>query len=62
MVPSTKLIKDITESYKDDVLALYASTDLANKKLKWKAEKNLNDRIRTAWNGNKIIEIVLFRI
>lgn len=33
-----------------DVIKVYADTSLANRSLEWKAEKNLSDMVRTAWN------------
>ena len=48
-VTNTKLNYEITGRREGDVPALYASTDLARQKLKWKAEKDLNDMIRSAW-------------
>ena len=48
-VTNTKLNYEITERRPGDVPKLYAATDLANEKLGWKAEKNLDEMIGSSW-------------
>lgn len=49
-VTGTKLNYEITDRRPGDVPKLYAATDLANKKLEWKAEKDLDEMINSSWN------------
>lgn len=48
-VTQTKLNYEITDRRPGDVPQLYAATDLAEKKLKWKAEKGLKEMIASSW-------------
>ena len=36
-----------------DVVAIWADTTLANKELGWKAERSLDDTLRSAWAWEK---------
>lgn len=49
-VTNTKLNYEITGRRDGDVPQLYASIDLANEKLGWTAERELNDMISSSWN------------
>ena len=48
-VTNNKLNYEITNRRFGDVEELYASTDLANKKLGWKATKSLEEMISSSW-------------
>ncbi len=48
-VTNSKLNYEITNRRFGDVEELYASTDLANKKLGWKAKKTLKEMISSSW-------------
>lgn len=48
-VTKSKLNYEITERRDGDVPQLYASTDLAQEKLGWSADKKLNDMIDSSW-------------
>jgi len=48
-VTNSKLNYEITSRRAGDVPQLYAATKLAEKKLGWKADKNLEDMIRSSW-------------
>jgi len=49
-VTDSKLNYEITERRPGDVPELYASTNLAEEKLGWKAEETLNNMISSSWN------------
>lgn len=49
-ITGVKLNYQITERRDGDVSAVYADTSLANNELGWKAERDLNNMIKTAWN------------
>jgi UDP-glucose 4-epimerase len=40
---------EVTDRRSGDVPKLYAATDLAEEKLKWKAEKVLKEMIASSW-------------
>jgi UDP-glucose 4-epimerase len=48
-VTQSKLNYEVTERRPGDVPKLYAATDLAEKKLKWKAEQGLKEMIASSW-------------
>jgi UDP-glucose 4-epimerase len=48
-VTNVKLNYRITERRAGDVPVLYAATNLAEEKLKWKAELNLKEMINSSW-------------
>jgi UDP-glucose 4-epimerase len=48
-VTKSKLNYEVTERRPGDVPKLYAATDLAEKKLKWKAEQGLKEMIASSW-------------
>jgi UDP-glucose 4-epimerase len=49
-VTGLKLNYQITHRRDGDAVAVFADTSLANSELKWMAERNLENMIRTAWN------------
>lgn len=48
-VTESKLNYEVTDRRPGDVPKLYAATDLAEKKLEWKAEKGLKEMIASSW-------------
>ncbi len=48
-ISKTKLNYTITDKRKGDVVAVYSHTEFANKELRWKAEKSLDEMMITAW-------------
>lgn len=48
-VSKVKLNYEITERRAGDITELYASTKLAEEKLGWKAERNIDEMIRSSW-------------
>jgi UDP-glucose 4-epimerase len=52
-VTGIQLNYEIVARRKGDVVQIYADTQLANKELGWKAEKNLDDMTLSAWNWEK---------
>lgn len=49
-IASQKLNYEITKRRSGDVEQVYADTNLANNELGWKAERNLENMLSTAWN------------
>ena len=39
-----------------DIEKIYAETDLANQKLRWKAERNLEDMLASAWKWQQSLK------
>jgi UDP-glucose 4-epimerase len=59
-VSSQKLNYEITARRSGDVEKVYADTQLANEELGWKAERNLENMLLTAWNWQlKLKELTL---
>ena len=48
-VTETKLNYKVADRREGDVVAVYSHTEFANKELGWKAEKNLDDMMLSAW-------------
>ncbi len=55
-VSGQKLPYQIVERRNGDVETSFAGTELANKVLGWKAERNLDDAIRDAWEWEKALK------
>lgn len=55
-VADKKLNYEITNRRSGDVEQVYADTALANNELGWKAERNLENMLSTAWNWQKKLE------
>jgi UDP-glucose 4-epimerase len=55
-VSGQKLNYEITSRRSGDVEKVYADTTLANKELGWKAERNLDNMLSTAWNWQLKLE------
>ena len=55
-VSGEKLNYKIVERRTGDVEKVWANTDFANKNLGWKAEKNLDEMMLSAWNWEKYIK------
>ena len=47
------LAYEITERREGDVPIVFASTELAAKKLGWRAKRDLNSMVKSAWNWEK---------
>ncbi len=56
-VSGQKLPYQIVERRNGDVEASFSSTKLANKTLGWKAQRNLDDALRTAWEWEKKLKL-----
>lgn len=56
-VSEQRLPYEITERRKGDVPKLISSTQLAHEKLGWKAKRNLNEMVHSAWQWEKQIRI-----
>jgi UDP-glucose 4-epimerase len=54
-ISGTKLKYSVTDRRTGDIAEIYAKTDLANEKLNWKAEKNIKDMLRSAWEWEKAL-------
>jgi UDP-glucose 4-epimerase len=54
-VNSLKLNYKIAPRRAGDVVAIWADTSLANEELGWKAERDLDDTLRSAWAWEKNI-------
>ena len=52
-VAAQKLNYEITSRRSGDVEQVFADTSLANDELGWKAERNLENMLSTAWNWQK---------
>ncbi len=52
-ITGQKLPYKIAERREGDVIAAYADTNKANNVLKWKAEHNLDQALKSAWNWEK---------
>ena len=59
LVRSFERVNDLKLNYKiaprraGDVVAIWADTSLANEELGWKAERSLDDTLRSAWAWEK---------
>ena len=51
-----KLNYEIMERRPGDIVKVWADTDFANEELGWKAEKNLDEMTRSAWNWELALE------
>jgi UDP-glucose 4-epimerase len=49
VVSGLKLNYEIGPRRAGDVVAIYANNNLATSRLGWKAQRNINDIMRTAW-------------
>ncbi len=50
-----KLAYEITDRREGDITAAYADTDKANNELGWKADRNLDDALKSAWKWQKVV-------
>ena len=55
-VTGKKLKYEIEPARKGDVEAVYANPALANNKLNWKAERTLEDMIKTSWEWSNTLQ------
>jgi UDP-glucose 4-epimerase len=62
VIRSFEKVSGLTLKYKflerraGDIVKVWANTDLANKELRWKAEKTLDDMMLSAWNWEKYLK------
>lgn len=50
-----KLAYEITARREGDITAAYADTDKANNELGWKADRSLDDALKSAWKWQKVV-------
>jgi len=54
-VNDVKLAYEIAERRPGDIAEIFTKTDLANEKLQWQAERNLEDILKSAWKWEKTL-------
>lgn len=54
-ISGVKLNYSITDRRPGDIAEIYTKTDLANEKLDWRAEKNIEDMLRSAWEWEQAL-------
>jgi len=57
-ISDEKLNYRIVARRQGDIEKVWANTKLANEELGWKAEKDLNEMIKSAWNWEKVLDSV----